>query len=596
MNPPTGRAVRALPWIVLALFLILTILAAGYVWTTSRAADRARFDNAVQATHDAIQSRLDAYIDVLTATRGLAVSDPAIEREDLRAYIRGLNVQRRYPGIQGIGFTLRVPPEEVARVEEELRAEGEESFRIWPFTARAEYHTIVLLEPPDRRNATALGYDMSTHPVRRDAMERARDTGRPAATGRVTLVQEIDVRKQPGFLIYTPVYATGTTPDALALRRSALIGFIYAPFRAFDFFHGIFGSQVRPEVGFEIRDRGELLYRSEALPADPRFVHREELKVAGRTWSIEWISRRHAAGGVALLTAGTFAGGVIISLLLFLLLRTQLAAREQAEQVAARLRESEGALQRASQAKDEFLAMLSHELRTPMTSILGWSQMIGEEELDAQTTSTAIDAIRKSAKVQAQLIDDLLDVSRITAGKMRIEPRPVELAPVVTAAIETVRGAADAKQVRLHAELAADICVHGDPHRLQQVVWNLLSNAVKFTPRGGDVFVTLHASDRDAVLEVRDTGQGIDPAFMPHLFERFRQADSSSTRAQPGLGLGLAIVRHLAELHGGRIVAESKGIGRGSTFRVHLPLHVDERPRANRPSRWRRACASRRRR
>jgi len=555
-----SRGDRALAWIVFAVFIVLTLLVTSYVWTSSSAADRARFDNAVQTTRDAIEARVEVYINILIATRGLAVANPAVPRDELRAYIRSLNVRQRYPGIQGIGLVLRVPREDLPQLER----------KIWPPTKRDEYYPIVFLEPLEESSSSILGFDMSTNRPRFAAAERARDEGRATATGRLRLIGEADPLRQSGFLIFTPLYSTGTTPPTVAERRAALVGFIHAPFRAHDVFEGIFPSQERPEIGFEIRDQGELLYRTEGLPDDPRYTAAGDIHVAGRTWTINWISQRHASGGVELLTLGTLLGGIAISVLLFLLIRTQLAARAAAERTTARLRESEAELQRANRAKDEFLATLSHELRTPMTSIMGWSQMLSDG-IDRETTQSGIEAIRKSAKVQAQLIDDLLDVSRITAGKMRIERRALELRPAVSAAIETVRGAVDAKGVTLHDDLGADVHVNGDPHRVQQIVWNLLSNAVKFTPPGGEVFVALREEGRDAVIEVRDTGQGIEPEFMPYLFERFRQADSSATRAYMGLGLGLAIVRHLVELHGGTVSAESSGAGRGATFRIRLP-------------------------
>ena len=576
------RSDRALPWYVFGVFFVLTLLATSYVWTTTRAADRARFDNAVQATRDAIAARIDTYVNVLTATRGLVASDPALRRQDLRDYIRSHEIQRRYPGIQGIGFTLRVPQEDVELLEQEMRQEGFAGFRVWPETPRPEIHSIVVLEPQDRRNLAAMGYDMYTHPVRRLAMARARDTGLPAASGLVTLVQEIDEAKQAGFLIYTPVYTTGTTPETLEERRATLLGYVYAPFRADDLLTGIFGTQRRPELGFEIRDAGGVLYRTPDLPRDPRWISHGRLEVAGRRWDVTWISRREGYGPAVMLSGATVAGGLIIASLLFSLLRVQLSAREQAERTAERLAASEAALQRANQAKDEFLATLSHELRTPMTSIMGWAQMLADQSLDPETTRTGIEAISKSARVQAQLIDDLLDVSRITAGKMRIEHEPVDVGRVVAAAIETVRPAAEAKGVTLTSDIAERVSVNGDAHRLQQVVWNLLTNGVKFTPEGGKVEVTARADGREALIEVRDTGQGIEPDFMPHLFERFRQADSSSTRSHMGLGLGLAIVHHLVELHGGTIAAESRGKGKGATFRVRLPLLTEPQQRARR--------------
>ncbi|HEY0144061.1 MAG TPA: CHASE domain-containing protein [Thermoanaerobaculia bacterium] len=575
---------RALPAFVLIVFLLLAALATVYVWNNARTADRGRFDNAVQSTGDDILRRIEDYGHVLDATRALVAADPAISRERLITYIRGLDVQRRFPGILGVGLTLRVPREEVPRLRDEMRRSGFPDFRVWPETPRDEYHTVVLLEPLDRRNRAAIGYDMFTDPIRREAMIRARDSGRAAASGKVTLVQEIELHKQPGFLLYLPIYTTGRAPDTVRERREALIGFVYAPFRTHDLFSGIFGTQARPEVSFAIFEGNELLYRTGDDVRQPRYTTLTALNVAGRRWTIHWSSRRSGAGNALILALATTVGGIAIAILLFLLLRTQLRARETAEATAARLRLSEAELQRANNAKDEFLATLSHELRTPMTSILGWSQLLAEGLVDESSANEAIEAIQKSAKVQAQLIDDLLDVSRITAGKLRVEKQPTELLPVITAAADTVRTAAETKGVALTVDAPPGIGVNGDAHRLQQVVWNLLTNAVKFTPRGGSVAVRLLERDGHAHIAVTDTGQGIDPEFMPHLFERFRQADSSMTRSHMGLGLGLAIVRHLVELHGGTIEAEST-VGHGSTFHVRLPLLTEgeKRPAEHAP-------------
>jgi signal transduction histidine kinase len=227
----------------------------------------------------------------------------------------------------------------------------------------------------------------------------------------------------------------------------------------------------------------------------------------------------------------------------------------------------------ASQAKDEFLATLSHELRTPLHAMLGWARLLRTGALDEATQARALETLERNTRLHAQLIEDLLDVSHIITGKLRIDVRPVAPASVIAAALEAVRPAADAKGVRL--ETRADPLagpVAGDADRLQQVVWNLLSNAVKFTPRGGRVDVRLAVADGQARLEVADTGRGISPEFLPHLFERFRQADGPAARSFGGLGLGLALVRHIVELHGGTVRAESAGAGRGATFTVELPL------------------------
>ena len=253
------------------------------------------------------------------------------------------------------------------------------------------------------------------------------------------------------------------------------------------------------------------------------------------------------------------------------------AERKRAEQERDRLLENEQQLrikaEEASRIKDEFLATVSHELRTPLNAILGWARMLRTRSLAPGTAAQALETIERNARFQARIIEDILDVSRIVTGKLRLAVHPVELAPVIETALESVRPAAEAKNIRLEARLAAaPAVVLGDPDRLQQVAWNLLSNAIKFTPEGGAVETGLEVTGSVVRLTVQDTGNGIPPEFLPYVFDRFRQGDSSTARKHSGLGLGLAIVRHLVELHGGDVFAESPGVGLGATFTVELPL------------------------
>jgi signal transduction histidine kinase/ActR/RegA family two-component response regulator len=231
----------------------------------------------------------------------------------------------------------------------------------------------------------------------------------------------------------------------------------------------------------------------------------------------------------------------------------------------------------ANRTKDEFLGVVSHELRTPLNAVLGWSQLLrGPSANDPAVLAKGLRVIDKNARAQAKLIEDLLDVSRIITGKLRLELRPIELESVLRASLEVIRPAAEAKGVELCAAIEARPAVMGDPDRLQQVVWNLLSNAVKFTPGGGRVDLVMRRMRGEAVIVVRDSGCGIETDFLPYVFDRFRQADASSTRRYGGLGLGLAIARNLVELHGGSVRAESEGPGRGATFTVRLPTRAEE--------------------
>jgi signal transduction histidine kinase len=229
--------------------------------------------------------------------------------------------------------------------------------------------------------------------------------------------------------------------------------------------------------------------------------------------------------------------------------------------------------QAANRAKDEFLATLSHELRTPLNAILGWAQLLASGQLDETNARRAVEIIERNTRLQAQLIDDLLDISRIITGKLRLELKTVTARSILDAAVDSALPAAAAKSVTLVHELDARtetiVC---DPSRIQQVIWNLLSNAIKFTPEGGQATLAWRQQNDTMVVEVSDTGIGIEPEFLPHVFDRFRQQDAAITRRHGGLGLGLSIVRHLVELHGGSIAARSDGHGKGATFAVTVPL------------------------
>ncbi|MEO7934241.1 MAG: ATP-binding protein [Chthoniobacterales bacterium] len=241
--------------------------------------------------------------------------------------------------------------------------------------------------------------------------------------------------------------------------------------------------------------------------------------------------------------------------------------------VEEQLRAARDDMASANEQKDQFLALLSHELRTPLNSILGWTRLMQEGLLEPDELPEAIDSITNNAKAQAQLIEDILDISRIINDKLRLEKRVLQLADVVKAAADAIRPVATQAKLRVaHTVEATDLLVEADPGRLQQIVANLLANAVKFTPPGGRIDLRLTRAQSFASIEVSDTGRGIEPAFLPYIFDRFKQADSSNTRQEGGLGLGLAIVRHLVEMHGGIIRAASDGPGKGSTFTVLLPV------------------------
>jgi signal transduction histidine kinase len=581
------------PYAVLTVSVALTLLGTYYVYRTGGARDELRFRATAEEIRHLILTRIDTYVEVLRATAALFSASETVTEREFQRFVGHLRLDR-YPGIQGIGFAMRV-------------SEADGSIPVWPAGERDEYTSVLYLEPRNDRNQRAIGYDMFSDPVRRAAMERARDTGEPTASGKVRLVQEFgEEDSQAGFLIYVPVYRIGSEPGTVEERRAALVGYVYSPFRTDDLLHGILGPGD-PPLAFTAYDGpgpdpGARMHVSAAPAAAPSPHENMEntytIDMAGRPWTLVFTGQRHFDGSSPIWLAPlTLAGGLLVSLALFAIVASQYRARESAEEHAAELRSSEELLrasesrlrrlvvlerearaeaQAADRAKDEFLATLSHELRTPLNAMLGWIAILRAGKIRQERRADAMEVIERNARTQARLIEDLLDVSRIITGKVQLDLQPMHLAPVVHTVIETLRPGAEAKNVHLHAQPdARQDQIHGDAARLQQVVWNLVSNAIKFTPAGGHVTLALQESDGGVQLTVHDTGIGIEADFLPHVFERFRQADSSTTRSHGGIGLGLAIVRHLVELHGGRISAESDGRDRGSRFVVWLPLAHD---------------------
>lgn len=343
----TRRA--ATPWIVLAVSLLLTAAATLAVADSTRARDRERFTNAVQSTRGRIDARLETYAALLRGGAGLfAASDVPIKRADFHEYTARLNIQERYPGIQGIGFSQHFRPGDQDSLVAAMRAQGFQDFHVWPEVSGAERHTILYLEPLDQRNRAAIGYDMFTEPIRQAAMARARDTGASTMSGKVTLVQEIKGRKQAGFLIYTPVYRGGGVPETVAARRAALLGFVYAPFRADDLFADLFSTEERPGAAFRIYDGVQvgpehLLHDSRTggnAPVDsPTFTDSTTLEIGGRTWTITFSSTRFFEAGSRRSFVPVLAlAGLALSVILFSLSRAQVRAEEAVRGSEQRLR------------------------------------------------------------------------------------------------------------------------------------------------------------------------------------------------------------------------------------------------------------------
>jgi len=771
----SGRVL--LPYLILLVGLLFTLVVYYYFSKLTFEQDQSRFQKTVQELQDRIKLRIETSVALLRASTGLFAASDEVDPNEFAKFVDQFELEKNYPGIQGIGFALSFSPEEKDAVIKRMRSHAAPAdFHVWPEGPRGEYTAILYLQPQANRNDVAIGYDMFTDPVRREAMERARDTSQPAASGRVRLVQEPqDKQQQWGFLIYEAIYDNGAPTDTIEQRRKALAGYVYSPFRIDDFLAPI-TSAKNYDVDFKIYEGSvaeENLFhgdRDNPPPSDLRFTHLSTIPVEGRTWLVSYaIKPSFERGSSRPLLKYTLITGVFLSFLFFAVTRAEVRARAHAEDSAEEVRQKETAVNEANERaileyerllqrisglsqmlgmarelntifrglrefttvsvpcdgffvslydpnrdlrtacygwgdgkeidvsglppmpvteqgpnsravrtglvvitndymhatrgtpsvivgpdnglrpesslavpmsvmgriigtievqsyrpnaylhehstamsmaanltavaienvrllklertareaaeesnrlKDEFLATVSHELRTPLTAILGWARLLEGGTLDHNFTRQAIDTIWRNAKAQAQIVDDILDVSRIITGNLYIDLHPLEVAPAVESAINVVRPTADAKGIRIEAQLdKTPAMVSGDGGRLQQVIWNLLSNAVKFTNSGGRVQVIVSQANAAVEISVTDTGQGISREFMPYVFDRFSQADSTTTRHHGGLGLGLAIARHLVEIHGGTIRAESRGEGEGATFTITLPL-IDSAPRS----------------
>jgi signal transduction histidine kinase len=598
------------PLVVLVASLLLTAAASAFVAWIGDQRDRQRYDNAVQAATDRIRTRLETYEAILYGARGLFAASDAVSRDDFATFVEQLAVGSRFPGVQGLGFSRWLNPPgadtgAAARAAALARG-GSRAVRLWPETARAEYHAIAFLEPLDRRNEAALGFDMGTEAHRRAAMDRARDTGRPIASARVVLKQEIDVvRRQAGFLVYLPIYRGHRTPPTVDARRARLLGFVYAPFRVDDLLAGIFGSEEEPRVTFRIYDpldaRGvgvagadrplapsdtaasQLLADARALtgvpraqPAlltrDPAWTAVRRLDVFGRRWALVFTPARDVGGGAraALLLAGC---GVVFSVALAQVTAAEVRARRRAEQADA--------------IRGRFFAAMSHELRTPINAVIGYNDLLlaGVYGPVADVQTAAIERSQQAARHLLELVNDVLDLSKLEAGKIDVVVEPVPLSALLDDLLATIGPmAADRGAPVTVIGPACDAVLDTDPRRLRQILLNLLSNATRFGAGApvtircrrlapGDAPLGRIVGPRRALpagalaIEVADHGPGVAHADQERIFEEFVQLPSAATG---GTGLGLPISRRLAEALGGTLWVHSAA-GAGATFSVVLP-------------------------
>lgn len=598
-NKKDKSKTASFPYLVLAVSLLLTVGVTYNFYQSAKNKDKIRFNSETNRLQSAVENKVNLYIALLKGGRGFIESYRTINRESFAEYVGSLELEKNYTGVQGIGYIQIVPSGERAAFIEKMKAEGYADFEIFPAAEKKDYQVVSYLEPFNGRNRKIIGFDISSEKDWSDATNRAADSGAAATSGKISLSQEDGVEAQPGFLIYLPVYKNADLPGGE--RKKNLSGFIYSPFRADSFLKEIQNNQSVSDISIKIydgaTDETNLLMQTAGQKTDgganqieETYSAQKELDVTGKNWIVQFESApAFTAQSSVSWTPIILITGLILSLLLFGMTYWETFARIKLQATAAELSELEqqkqGLLEkeqkarlsaeRANKTKDEFIAVVSHELRTPLNTIAGWTRILKTDDLSGKTKNLALEKIEKNLRSQTKLVEELLDYSQIVSGTVKLEEKEFNFSRAFENIYAEVEPAAQEKSVELLKDNRLNgQSVFGDENKIKIVIYNLLNNAIKFTDAGGKIETAVSENDGKILMTVKDSGRGISSEFLPFIFDRFTQADSSSTRDSGGLGLGLTISHHIVKLHHGTIEATSEGEGKGASFTVKVPHFV----------------------
>jgi two-component system, OmpR family, sensor kinase len=586
-------------YLVLAVLIFLTLGVTYNFYKSAQNKDTLRFGNQVNRLTVSIDNRIKLYTAMLKGGRGFIETSKDLNRERFAVYVSSLNITNRYPGIQGIGYAQYFPASEQEDVLKRMKSEGYTDFRIFPEGRRDFYTSIVFLEPLNERNRVALGYDMYSDPVRREAMKQARDTGEVSASGKVALIQANNEEDPAGFLLYLPIYKNGQMPDLIEDKEKNLRGFIYIPFRAKIFINEIYQSTPENDVRIQVYDGQitdeNLLAETEANNQpksaglmNESFTATQDIDVGGRKWVLRYTTLPNFTEQSSVSwTPLILLCGISFSFLLFGMTYREAASRAKAQKIAAELFELQKERERlfenekkareiaeqANVTKDEFIAIVSHELKTPLNAIAGWTRILKTGDISDQTKNLALNKIDKNLRTQAGLVEQLLTYSDIISGRVNIDEKEFNLDKLFEEVCGDCEILTREKKIEFTKEnFLNESYIRGEREKIKLALSNLFSNALKFTQSGGKLEASAKVFDDFAEIKIKDSGRGISSEFLPHIFEHYKQSETPNTRNYGGLGLGLAITKHIIELHKGKVFAESEGKDRGSIFTVRIPI------------------------
>jgi signal transduction histidine kinase len=567
------------PLLVLLIGLLLTAVSIYYTRTYIGKNAIQEFEYACIDLRGQMEDRLRAHAHLLRSGAAYFSVTDTVTRESWNRFYEHLQVERHLPGIQGFGYSMIIFPHELEDHIRQVRNSGFPDYTVTPSGERELYTSIIYLEPFSGRNLRAFGYDMFSEPVRRKAMETARDSNYSVLSGKVRLVQETDIDIQPGALKYIPVFRQGMPVETVDQRRAAIKGWVYSPYRINDLTSGILGNWDLPgrnRIHLRIYDQegsydDSLLYDSQAeqhehehpnlsvtLPV--QFTDREWMMVFTR--NSEQLTLFH--GDLMVVTVS----GIIISILMFLLTSALIKTHRNAKHIT----ELNLQLEKSNADKDRFISILGHDLRNPFNSILGYLEILISDfdTLERGKIEVFIKRINSASQATYNLLEDLLNWSRARAGTISFNPEIHNLNDLFTYIKRNMITQARAKDIRLNCAVNPNIMVFADIEMLKTIMRNLCSNAIKFTGERGEINITAEEDPGQVTITVADNGIGIKPEILQSLFTVSQPLTTSGTVNEPGSGMGLILCKEFVSIHGGQIRAESQP-GKGSRFIVTLP-------------------------
>ncbi len=575
-----------LAWILIGGFIV-ALLVWYFASTVQQKDEEIRFEQLVRLISDPLELRVKRYeLALVQATAFFRARNMNVTPDEFKNYVKYMQLFERYPGAQGLSFTVYLPKQRV-NLHTGAFSNLNNSYKLWPLLpTRNQFSSIVYLEPSDWRNKRAIGFDMFTEPVRREAMELARDTGEPALTGKLTLIQETEVAAQPGFILYVPIYKNGLSTDTIERRREALVAYVSAVFRIHDLMKAIVPEQ-NDLTDYQLYDsdvsENNLVFdHPNKHSTSPQYTRERSLQLAGRTYVLKVQSLEKFSSSLRYLIPLSIALIVILFSSMVYWFTARLRKTVNVErQTRDELRTAKSAAESANAAKSSFLANMSHEIRTPLGVIQGFADLLYEDSELNVDQKESLATIRRNARQLTNLIGEILDLSKVEAKLLDVERVAFSIRDLMEDVRSTLRLKAEEKGLALQIVGDPNLppTVVSDPTRLRQILVNLIGNAIKFTAQGS-VRVAFSVSESgDFVVVVRDTGIGMTPQQRDRLFQPFVQGDQSMTRRFGGTGLGLSISRKLAEALGGKLELESSTPKVGSTFKLVICCVSDSQTR-----------------